>query len=367
MTSNLVENRGLEDTPGDTLRLMGGIGSPYSNKMLFYLRYRRIPFRWIMMHSSEERGTKHASGPLLLPKIVWPDNSVQNDSTFLVERLEREYAARSCYPKDKGLTFLALLLEDFADEFLTKCMYHYRWVHDPLYAGKGIAMQQQGLLSASDKVVAKFGSNVQKRQVGRLGIVGSNPVTGPAIEQFYEEFLQTLDKHFRSGHPYVLGTRPSVADFAILGQLHPMIQLDPNTSHITRTVSPRVCSWYSYCADLSGLSVLDESKGWFDASKPLPDTFIDLLKLVGKWYVPYLIANDSAFKGGRKSFEIELNDGNISWKQPTFKYQSKCLEWLRGKYLALSSFDKSRIDMALNCTGCMHLITQASPHSLSKL
>ena len=149
------------------------------------------------MHSSEERGTKHAPGPVLLPKIVWPDGSVQNDSTFLVERLEKDYSARCCYPEDKGLTFLALLLEDFADEFLTKCMYHYRWVHDPLYAGKAIAMQQQGLLSASDEGVTKFGANVQKRQVGRLGIVGSNPVTGPAIEQFYEEFLQTLDEHFQ--------------------------------------------------------------------------------------------------------------------------------------------------------------------------
>ena len=69
---NLLENRGVEEVPPDVLRLCGGIGSPYSNKMLMYLRYRRIPHRFIMMNSKEEAGTKHARGPVLLPKILWP-------------------------------------------------------------------------------------------------------------------------------------------------------------------------------------------------------------------------------------------------------------------------------------------------------
>lgn len=42
------ENRGLEEIKdGKTLRLFGGIGSPYSNKMLMYLRFRRLPHRWV--------------------------------------------------------------------------------------------------------------------------------------------------------------------------------------------------------------------------------------------------------------------------------------------------------------------------------
>lgn len=146
-----------------------------------------------------------------------------------------------------------------------------------------------------------------------------------------------------------------------------MILLDPDTSQITRKLSPRVCSWYSYCSDLSGLSVLNEDKGWFDVSEPFPDTLIDLLSLVGKWYVPYLVANDLAFKGGRKSFEVELNDGKVLWRQPTFKYQSKCLGWLCRKYTELSSLDKFRIDKVLNSTGCMQLITRTSLNSVSKL
>ena len=118
-----------------------------------------------------------------------------------------------------------------------------------------------------------------------------------------------------------------MADFAILGQLHPMIFLDRETSHLTREISGRVCAWYSYSADLSGLSVVDENNGWLDANKPLPDTFKALLQLVGKWYVPFFIANDIEFKRGNDTFECKLNDGKVAWEQPTFKYQSKYTSW----------------------------------------
>ena len=364
---NLLENRGVEEVPRDVLRLCGGIGSPYSNKMLMYLRYRRIPHRFIMMNSKEEAGTKHARGPVLLPKILWPDGSVQNDSTFLIERLENEYKSRSAYPNHAGMKFLALLLEDFADEFVTKCMFHYRWVYDPVYAGKGIVMQQAGMSSSPDEAVAKAGAGIQKRQVDRIGIVGSNPKTGPAIEHFYKAFLQAVDRHFANGHPFLFGTRPSVADFAILGQLHPMIFLDRETSHLTREISGRVCAWYSYSADLSGLSVVDENNGWLDANKPLPDTFKALLQLVGKWYVPFFIANDIEFKRGNDTFECKLNDGKVAWEQPTFKYQSKCLDWICAQYNALDVASKTFVNKALNGTGCMELFQYGNGANVSKL
>ena len=358
----LLANRGVEDVNGENiLRLCGGIGSPYSNKMLFYLRYRRIPYRWIMMNSKEESGTKHSRGPVLLPKILWPDGSVQNDSTFLVERLEREHRVRASYPTNHdGLTLLVLLLEDFADEWLSKCMYHYRWTKDPRYAGKGIAMMQAELVSAPSAIVDKYGSGMEKRQVDRLSVVGSNSLTGPAIESFYESFLQTLDKHLENGHPFIFGSRPSVADFAICGQLHPMIHLDRETSHITRGISERVCAWYSYNADLSGLSVIDESQGWIDTTKPIPDTLKSLLSLVGNWYIPFLIANDHNFKSGKDTFKCKVNNGKVNWEQPTFKYQSKCLAQLVNKYKALSPNGKKYIDAALEGTGVSDLFVHGN-------
>lgn len=302
------------------------------------------------MGSPEEKGLAKPRGPSLLPKIVWPDGSTQNDSTFLIKRLEKEYPqGRSVFPCHPGLAFLNDLLEDFADEWLTKCMYHYRWVHDPIYASFGIAWQVLG--SAGDPVMSEnIATNLRKRQVNRLSVVGSNDITGPTIESFYGKFIAKLDAHLAAGYPFLLGTRPSAADFAILAQLHPMISLDRETSDYTRKLSGRVCTWYNICTDLSGLSIAKEKKGWISAEEPLPPTLKDIFKDIGRFYVPFMLANDKAFHAGKKTFSCKLDDGKVDWEQPTFKYQSKCLAWMREGFANLNKTDQTWVLGALQGT-----------------
>jgi glutathione S-transferase len=202
------------------------------------------------MNTAEEEGTANPRGPPLMPKIVWPDGSAANDSSFLIQQLEGEYPhTRRTVPSyiHKGLGLLSSLVEDFADEFVTKCMFHYRWVHDAHYAGRGLALQGvPSLWAGEETLIAKVGALMQERQVERLSVVGSNLITGRVIETFYSQLLQTLEAHFAAGYPFLFGSRPSAADFSLLGQLHPMIALDPNTSHHTRAIAPRVCAWYTY-------------------------------------------------------------------------------------------------------------------------
>ena len=70
---NRVENEPLESGDGETLRLCGGNGSPYTNKVLAVMRYRRLPYRFLTMGSPEETGTQHPpvhpAAQRLLPKI----------------------------------------------------------------------------------------------------------------------------------------------------------------------------------------------------------------------------------------------------------------------------------------------------------
>ena len=100
--------------------------SPYSVKMRAILRYRRLPFVW--RSTGDPRAiTVKAHLPPVIPVLAFPDGRMMNDSTPLAYALEREHPGqRSIIPDDSAHAWLNDLLEDFADEWVTKMMFHYR-------------------------------------------------------------------------------------------------------------------------------------------------------------------------------------------------------------------------------------------------
>ena len=109
------------------LVLGGWYGSPYSLKMRAVLRYRHIPFRWVVRDS---RWDDLPEPPVrIVPVIAFlqPDGShgeVMVDSSPQIMRLEAEFGGRSIVPTDPALAFIDALVEDYADEWVTKAMYH---------------------------------------------------------------------------------------------------------------------------------------------------------------------------------------------------------------------------------------------------
>ena len=115
------------------VRFLGAPGSPYTRKMRAILRYRRIPHHFILGNSREAEKLPVPKVPLM-PTFFLPDDAGQEvpvtDSTPLIRRFEAAFEGRSILPPDPALRFVDELLEDFADEWLTKCMFHYRWYRE---------------------------------------------------------------------------------------------------------------------------------------------------------------------------------------------------------------------------------------------
>jgi glutathione S-transferase len=332
--------------PDSLLTLVGAPGSPYSRKLRSVLRYRRIPFGWVQAGSKQARSLPRPKVELL-PQLIYPgSNEALTDSTPLIRRLEREHPRRSVIPNDPALAFLDALVEDFADEWVTKQMFHYRWAFAPDIAQAATILPRWRRVEESEANALAAAKLFSERQIGRLGVVGSNATTAPVIEGSYRRLLGLLDERLKES-PFCFGARPSAADFGLFGQLSQLAGFDPTPRAIALELAPRVVAWVDLVEDLSGLEPSDAD--WIPR-EPMPPTLRALFAEIGRVYAPFLLANAAALRQRAEKVECVI-DGK-PWVQQPFPYQGKCLAWLREGYGDLASADRALVDRALTGTGC---------------
>ena len=335
-----------------TLALRGAPGSPYTRKMLALLRYRRIAYRLLVSHSAV------ASLPqpkvALLPTFYFPDGQggleAVVDSTPIIRRLERDYGGRSVIPPDPVMSFIDELLEDYGDEWLTKAMFHYRWVYAPDIDLASDIIPRWRDVSGAEDLMRQQKDMFAKRQIGRLGVVGSNATTGPVIEASYQRFLHLMREHLQT-QPFLMGQRPGASDFAVYGQLTQLTHFDPTPTALAQRIAPRVFAWVDVMEDLSGLEADDDA--WTPTSS-IPDTLRALLAEVGRVYVPVLLANARALQSGATQLQAVI-DGQ-PWGQEPFRYQGLCLKWLRESHARLAPGPRAQVNALLAECGCADLI-----------
>ena len=346
------------------IRLQGVHGSPYTRKALAALRYCRIPYRFIIGQPGNPIpvGYPHwQSLPVpkvgLLPTFYLEDDAGEvqaiTDSTPILVRLDSLSADRSLYPPDPMIRFINYLLEDYADEWLTRCMFHYRWMFaaDIDKAGAVLPLlRDTGLAPAQHKKMKQF---ISERQIERLYVVGSSEVTTPVIEDSYHRFLGLMDNHLQL-HPFLMGNRPGSSDFGVYGQLTCLTHFDPTPTGIALAKSPRTYAWVERLEDLCGFEV--EESGWLKRDS-IPDSILELLVEVARVHMPQMLANAHAIAAGEKHFETEI-DGK-TWQQPSFPYQAKCLRWTREAFGSLNDPDRESVKHLLSKVGLMPLIEES--------
>ncbi len=342
----------------ERLDLLGSPGSPYTRKMLALLRYRHIPYRMLWGgHHMPPQGYP-APKVRLLPTVYFrgADGELEAavDSTPIIRRLEAEVDGRSVIPADPELAFYNELIEDYADEWLTKAMFHYRWHHEADRRNAGPMLTYWSDNTLPEAEARDRADQFTKRQFDRLYVVGSSPLTATTIEQSYHRLVSILDKLIQL-KGYVLGSRPSSADFAIYGQLTQLGIVEPTPAAVMSDRSPRLRAWLDRIEDLSGLD--PEDSGWFSIEEART-ALAPLLAEIGRVYVPFLAANAQAVAAGAKSLETEI-DGR-TWSQPVFPYQAKCLAALRDAVAKLPEASAHGTIATLRAAGCDGLITDAA-------
>jgi glutathione S-transferase len=323
-------------------RLVGSTASPYAIKLRALLRYRRIPFDWVIMTKALRKATEHLR-PNLIPVLQYPDGTFRGETTILAYDLEARHLDRSVIPDDEAVAFVCDLLEDLADEWAVKPLFMYRWwdPEDQVYVSRWAGEEW----SVSDAPTGSPGEIEQfrKRQISRMPILGATEVNKSLLEESYRRILAAFEPHVGMTQ-YLFGSRPSLADFAWFGQLSEMAT-DPTPMRIMRKLAPFTDHWVRRLDDASGVE-----GQWYPRERALGGWAEALLKIAGDLYLPFLAANAEAFAKGLE--RLEINVWGLPYGLAPFKYQVKCLQSLREKFAALDPKDRKALRPVLERTGC---------------
>src|ERR1700751_5329469 len=198
----------------DGYRIIGAEMSPYSVKVRSYFRYKAIPHQWILRNAaSQAEYEKHAKIPVI-PLVVTPEGVGIQDSTPIIDQMEKKFPEPSIYPDDPVARFMSVLIEEFDDEWGNKWMFHYRWSRDVDQRASAGRLARMRAPEASEDDLAHPVGQVRTRMVERIWFVGSNEVTASQIETGFVGMLALLETHLER-RPYLFGGRPAYGDFGL--------------------------------------------------------------------------------------------------------------------------------------------------------
>lgn len=217
--------------------------SYFSGKSRAYLRYKNIPFidhpvdAWNLLWRIPRK-----TGAAVMPVVVTPEGEWLQDTKDITEALEKRFPQHAVVPATPRQRIAAMLIEAWADEWWIPPAMHYRWVYPENYA----------LFEADSgkALLPRFPAFIQKRLAayiagklrGYLPSVGIVPEQYAVQERWTEAMLDVLEQHF-AALPFLLGSKPSIADFALFGPLYGHLSRDPYPKRTLVDPRPRLKAW----------------------------------------------------------------------------------------------------------------------------
>jgi glutathione S-transferase len=260
--------------------------SLYTGRARSYLRKQRIAY--IERPPTDPDFASRvmpAIGRAIIPVVELADGTIIQDTVDIIDHFEREGTAHGpvphpAYPADARLLALAHLFELYAVDGLTRHAMHYRWS----YLERQEDFLRHAFATGSD---ASRAEATMGRMNSYLPMLGVDAATIPVIEESYSELLAHLDAHF-ANYPFLLGARPSIADYAMFGPLFAHLGRDPVPLAIMQREAPRVFRWVErmHAPDLDNVDYAQPAPDFPDGD--LPATLAPLLAQIGRELIPDL-------------------------------------------------------------------------------
>ncbi len=267
-------------------RLIGAEASYYTGKVRAYLRWKGIPFDEVAGSAKVfEEVIVPRTGVRFLPVLLAPDGFAVQDSTEIIDFLEARFPEPPVYPSTPVQKLVALLFELWGDEWLVLPAMHWRWSFPEQADFVAHEFGSITLPDGTPEEQRRAAAPLLQRFGGSLPLLGVTPRTIPAIEAWTTELFDRLDAHF-ARHPFLLGTRPSIGDYGLMGPLYAHLGRDPVPAKLMRERAPRVAAW------VARMNAPDVRGGDFLPDDAVPETLLPMLRRMFAEHWPVLV--DSA-------------------------------------------------------------------------
>lgn len=259
-------------------RMYGWHLSYFAGKVRSYLKYKRVPFDDVDVNLLVLMWLgKRKTGVVAMPLLQTPDDIWMQDSTETWQFIEERFKDRPILPTSPRQRFVALWLEAWGDEWWIPIAMQTRWRHAenyPLFEH-----------DAGNALLPGWPHFMQRRAVARIArrLRGYLPAVGVRAEQdellmtWTRRMLSLLETHF-SQHAFLLGAKPSLADFSLMGTMYGHLGRDPWPARELIAPNPHLRNWIDRMADLP--NSLDESAAptWL-ANDDIPATLMPILRI----------------------------------------------------------------------------------------
>ena len=254
--------------------------SYYGAKIQAYLDYKRIAYEPVL-------ATREAYEAEIIPRVGWPvvpivitpDDKTLQDTSEIIDELEARFSQTPVIPDGNCGRPLCLWLELLADEWLKLPAMHYRWNYNREFIVQEFGRNNDPELAPARQ--REIGEKIAPRFEHWLPDIGVTAASQATVEADYLELLGLLDRHFTQ-HKFLLGSAPSLGDFAWYGPLYAHLYRDPASGEILRQHAPALERW------ILRLKAVPKS-----ASQPppahVPDTLLAPLRLLARDFVPLLV------------------------------------------------------------------------------
>lgn len=262
--------------------LYGAPMSLYTGKARAYLIFKNLPYTEVFSSLKIYKSIiVPKTGVRFVPVLKTPENEYLQDTSNIIDTLEQRHPQRSVMPTTAKQKLVSYLFETWADEWLVIPAMHYRWNK----ANFPFVYEEFGKVIAPNmpKVIRAFiGKKIGAKFKGFVPLLGITDKSIPAIENWYENHvLPLLDKHFAE-HDYLLGGKPCLGDFGLIGPLYAHLYRDPAPRAIMRKIAPNVAKW------VERMNQPQDIEGVFLDDDVIPDTLLELLNRMFKEQWPVL-------------------------------------------------------------------------------